>query len=277
MKVVLIGADGMLGHALADVFQTEELIALGREQLDITNEQAVQEKIKALAPAIIINAAAYTDVDGTEKNREAAFAVNATGISNIAKVAKEIGAVVVHYSTDYIFPGDNPTGYDEQSKQGPAVNVYGESKLAGEVALQNSGATYYIIRTAWLYGPYGKNFVDTMRELARTKPELSVVNDQHGSPTFTYDVARATTAIIKKEPGIYHAVNQGTTTWYDFAREIFAKAGLSIRVKPVTSAQFLRPAKRPQYSMLKNTRGPTLRPWEEALDDYLNNYQSKPS
>lgn len=267
----------MLGHALADVLAQEELHTLGREQLDITNEQAVQEKINALTPEIIINAAAYTDVDGAEKNREVAFAVNATGISNIAKAAKDIGAAVVHYSTDYIFPGDNPAGYDEQSKQGPAVNVYGESKLAGEIALQKSGATYYIIRTAWLYGPYGKNFVDAMLQLANTKPELSVVNDQHGSPTFTYDVARATATIIKMKPGIYHAVNQGTTTWYDFALKIFTKAGLNIAVKPVTSAQFLRPAKRPQYSMLKNTHGPALRPWEEALDDYLNNYQSKPS
>lgn len=278
MSLLIVGARGMLGQALAEVFRDQQPTLWDKAEIDITDAAATLAKISDIRPTVIINAAAYTDVDGAEKDRDVAFAVNATGVANVAAAAKAVGATMVQYSTDYVFPGTNRTGIKEDDQPGPPVNAYGESKLAGEVALRRSGATYYLLRTAWLYGPGGKNFVDTMLLLAQTKSSLSVVNDQHGSPTFTYDVARATQEILEKYlPGIYHTVNSGQTTWYDFAQKIFELAGKSIEVMPVPSSQFPRPARRPQYSMLQSSKGPTLRPWEVALDDYLKNYQSNRS
>lgn len=272
MKVLLLGANGMLGHDLAQTFADTDLTAFDQADLDITDAGAVAAKVADLKPDFIINAAAYTAVDDAETNRDVAFAVNADGIKNVAAAAQAAGAKLVHYSTDYVFPGDNPDGYTEDSKPGPPVNIYGESKLAGEQALADSGARYYLLRTAWLYGHHGKNFVDTMLKLATEREELSVVNDQHGSPTYTKDLAQATRTILDGDypPGIYHTVNSGITTWFEFAKKIFELASKDIKVSPVTSAEFPRPAKRPAYSILKNNRGPALRPWEEALADYLN-------
>lgn len=261
----------MLGQALRAVFSDHDVTAWDRAELDITNEAAVREKISTLQPGIIINAAAYTNVDGAETNRAAAFAVNGDGAKNLAVAAQALGVMVVHYSTDYIFPGDREGGYNEDATPGPAVNVYGESKLAGEQALQNSGCGYYLIRTAWLYGPGGKNFVDTMLKLGSEKKEISVVNDQHGSPTYTLDLARYTQELLEKgfTPGVYHGTNAGVASWFDFAQEIFRVAGMAVAVKPVNSAEFPRPARRPHWSVLLNTKGPQLRKWREALRDYL--------
>lgn len=278
MALLIIGANGMLGRALAHTFRDQHPILWDKDEIDITDAATTLKKISDLRPTTIINAAAYTDVDGAEQDHTTAFAVNATGVGAVAAAAGAIKATLVQYSTDYVFPGDNPAGIREDDHPGPAVNVYGESKLAGERVLRESGVTYYMLRTAWLYGPGGKNFVDTMITLAQTKRTLTVVNDQHGSPTFTYDVARATREILKKyPPGIYHTVNSGTTTWYEFAKHIFTLAGISIEVTPIPSVEFPRPARRPQYSMLINSRGPALRPWEDALDDYLKNYHSNRS
>lgn len=266
----------MLGGMLQQVFGDAKIIALDREELDITDEAQVRERIVAEKPEVIINAAAWTDVDGAEDpvKREACFAVNEAAVRYIAQAVKDMNALVVHYSTDYVFPGDAKTGYAEDDPPGPAVNAYGESKLAGERALKESGARFYLIRTAWLYGPGGKNFVDTMLKLGREKNSLSVVNDQHGNPTFTKDVAMATKEILEHQEkyprGIYHTVNFGETTWFDFAKKIFEIAGMSVEVEATTSDRFVRPAKRPTYSILKNTRGPKLRHWEDALRDYLD-------
>ncbi len=261
----------MLGGALREVFTDSEVTASDRKELDITDIAMVREKISALKPDVIINAAAYTDVDKAEVERELAFAVNAAGVKNLAEVAKEVGATLVHYSTDYVFPGDREAGYNEGDELGPAVNVYGESKLAGEVALRDSGCRFYLIRTAWLYGVGGKNFVTTMLKLGKERSELGVVNDQHGSPTYTVDVARYTKELLEKGflLGVYHATNSGVTTWYEFAREIFAVAGLAVVVKPVPSSEYRRPAKRPPWSGLLNTKGPKMRRWQEALREYL--------
>lgn len=274
MQTVIVGARGMLGSALAHVFAEDQPVLWDKAEIDITDASEVREALEKLSPTLIINAAAYTDVDGAETQPETAFAVNEQGVRNLALAAKNIGATLVHYSTDYVFPGTAAAGYAEDEQPGPAVNVYGESKLAGEQALREVNPRRYLLRTAWLYGPGGKNFVDTMLKLAQTKPELNVVNDQHGSPTFTYDVASATRTLLTNSfaPGIYHAVNSGRATWYEVAQKILALRQLPITVRPVSSAEFPRPAARPQYSMLKNTKGPPLRPWEEALDDYLKNY-----
>ena len=278
---------GMLQQVLSDPVKSPDgdhgaswqVTAWDREDLDITNETEVRQKIIELRPEAIVNAAGYTNVDGAEDaaNREICFAVNERAVGYLAQVAKELDIPLVHYSTDYVFPGDTKTGYGEDDAPGPAVNVYGQAKLAGERALKESGAKFYLLRTAWLYGPGGKNFVDTMLKLGKEKDYLDIVEDQHGSPTFTKDVAQATKTILaEKYPfGIYHAVNFGETTWYDYAKKIFEITDMSVEVAPTTSEKFVRPAKRPKYSILKNTRGPKLRHWQDALTDYLRNRNDK--
>ncbi|MBI4022488.1 MAG: dTDP-4-dehydrorhamnose reductase [Candidatus Andersenbacteria bacterium] len=271
MTMLILGARGMLGRALAAEFADQQPMLWDREELDITNQESVREKVGGGRWDVVINAAAYTRVDDAETRREEAMSVNADAVRWLAEAVKERGALLVHYSTDYIFPGDEPEGYTEDDKPGPAVNVYGETKLAGERALQEVAPRFYLLRTAWLYGSGGQNFVDAMLMLARERDTLSVVNDQHGSPTYTRDVARATRDLLtmRYSPGVYHIVNAGTTTWYGLAREIFRLAELPVQLTPVASGQFPRPAKRPAWSVLKNTRGPTLRPWPEAVRDYL--------
>lgn len=261
----------MLGSMLAQVFADRDPTIWDRDQLDITDEHAAREKITALHPQTIINAAGYTDVDGAESQRELAFKVNADAVRTLAQIAQDINATLVHYSTDYVFPGTKADGYNEDDEPGPAVNAYGESKLAGEEALREIAPRFYLLRTAWLYGPNGKNFVDTILRLGKEKDVLKVVNDQYGSPTFTKDVAMATRAVLDEHyaPGIYHTVNDGSTTWYEFTKKIFQLAGYATKLEPVSSAQFPRPAQRPKYSRLINTRGPKLRPWPDALDEYL--------
>ena len=275
MKVIIIGAKGMLGSMLATIFEDHKPLLWDKDDIDITNIEQVREKFQQEQPTVVINAAAYTDVDGAETNRDVAFLVNETGVRNLATVAQELDAKLVHYSTDYVFPGTSQEGYKENDPPGPAVNVYGESKLAGERALVEVKPFFYLIRTAWLYGPNGKNFVETMLSLAATKKELQVVHDQHGCPTFTKDVAQFTRHLIDESysSGIYHAVNGGMTTWFDFAKEIFMISGLHIDVQPTTSNAFIRPAKRPAYSILLNTQGPAMRSWQEALKEYISTRQ----
>lgn len=271
MRILILGAKGMLGGMLANIFKEEELTLWDRVELDIVNGAAVQSKIGELLPQVILNAAAYTAVDAAETHRDEALAVNESAVRNIALTAKAIDATLVHYSTDYVFPGTAEQGYTEDAVPGPPVNVYGESKLEGERAIQEINPRHFIIRTAWLYGPGGQNFVTTMLKLAATKPAVSVVNDQYGSPTFTLDVALVTRELLQKTyaPGVYHATNDGVTTWYDFACQIFAATKQSVTVTPITSDQLQRPAPRPRYSILLNTRGPKIRPWQAALDEYL--------
>lgn len=261
----------MLGTMLAQVFSDLKPLLWDVAQMDITKLDQVRAKLVGEQPDVVINAAAYTNVDGAETDRETAFLINETGPKNLAIVAKEIGATLVHYSTDYVFPGTNQEGYGEDDAAGPAINVYGESKLAGEKALQESGVNYYLIRTAWLYGPNGKNFVETMLKLAETKKELRVINDQHGCPTSTKDVALATRYLLEhtKPFGVYHAVCQGQATWYEFAKEIFSVSGIDISVAPIPAIEYPLPARRPAYSVLNNTKRVPMRGWQEALKDYL--------
>lgn len=272
MNIVIIGAKGMLGSMLGQVFAEYSPKLLDREEIDITNEQNVRDVLRNANASLIINAAAYTNVDAAQDNKDAAFLVNETGVKNLAMVAKELSGTLVHFSTDYVFPGTSVDGYSEMDSPGPAVNEYGNSKLAGERALKESGCNFYLVRTAWLYGPNGRNFVDTMLNIAQKNKNISVVEDQVGSPTFTKDVAMYVKALIEEEYpfGIYHAVNSGNASWFEFAQKIFEyMSNLAVVVKPVSSAEFPRPAKRPAFSILQNTKGPQMRPWQEALREYL--------
>lgn len=279
MKVLILGAKGMLGQMLQRTLSDFEVTAWDRGQLDITNERDVRSKVVELRPEAIINAAAWTDVDGAEdpEKEELCFGVNEDAVRHVAKVAKQLDVPMVHYSTDYVFPGDKKVGYSEDDPPGPAVNMYGQSKLAGERALKEIDPKFYLVRTAWLYGPGGKNFVETMLKLGQERDKVDVVNDQHGSPTFTKDVAEVTKTLLSEHYpfGIYHAVNFGETTWFDFTKKIFELAHITCEVAPTTSEQFKRPAKRPKYSILRNTKGPKLRHWQDALEEYLNNRNDK--
>src|SRR3989344_4095438 len=294
MKVIIIGAQGMLGHALSDVFSraTQKLLLWDRGDLDIVNRAAVEMAIGREKPDILINAAAYTDVDGAEKERERAMQVNATGVGNLADTCAKLQITMVHYSTDYVFDGKNPNGYKESDVAGNPVNFYGRSKLAGEelfvspfkpLNLEHGIYRWYLVRTSWLYGPHGKNFPLSMIErVRRGQKEFSVVNDQHGRPTYTHDVALETFTLLnlKRPSGIYHVTNAvvddtagqkvPSVTWYDFATELFDQAAAydpifrTVRVVPCTSDAFVRPAARPAYSVLVNTKFPLLRLWQEA-------------
>lgn len=275
MKIVITGADGMLAQALAQSFKpTDEIFALSRDDLDITDKDAVTKTIKELKPDVIINAAAYTAVDKAEEEEKLATTINGEGVKNVAEAAKAVGATLVHYSTDYVFKGDKADGYDESFAGYDPVNAYGRSKLAGEEALQGTGGDWYLIRTSWLYGPGGGNFVDTMLRLAGERDELRVIDDQHGKPTYTKDLAQATAEILEGEyeSGVYHVSNEaegGRITWCDFAKEIARLTGADVTIHACTTEEYPLPAARPAYSMLINTKLPSRRDWKEALAEYL--------
>lgn len=271
MRTLIVGAKGMLGGMLAVVLADWQPVEWDRDELDITDGAAVRAKLEQLKPEVIINAAGYTAVDQAEAEEEKAFAVNEGGVRHLAHVAFALGATMVHYSTDYVFAGTKQDGYAEADPPGPAVNTYGASKLAGEQALTAVNPRYFLVRTAWLYGPGGQNFVDTIRRLTKEREEIQVVDDQYGNPTYTKDVAEATRALLEGTytPGVYHVVNDGQATWYELARRIVAQLHLPTKVVSIPSSAYPLPARRPRYSILRNTRGPRLRPWQTALDEYL--------
>lgn len=276
MKILITGANGMLAKEVKEKFEKEnELILTDVNDLDITNEQKVMELVKECKPDYIINCAAFTAVDKAEECYELADKINGDGPTNLAKAAKENNAKLVHISTDYVFGGDLSLDkdYKEDDKKAP-VTVYGKTKLHGEEQVKANTDKYYIFRTAWLYGD-GNNFVRTMLKLGNEKDEISVVADQHGSPTYAEDLANIIAeAIEKKIPyGLYHSTNQGFTTWYDFTKKIFELADIKCNVKPVTSEEFIRPAKRPKNSKLNKQKlldqGVTVPEWEDGLKRYL--------
>lgn len=272
MSFVIVGAKGMLGSMLSVVFADKQPILLDKDEIDITNEGSVRQVLRDVAASVVINAAAYTNVDAAEKHRDDAFFINETGVKNLAMVCRELSATLVHFSTDYVFPGTKEEGYTESDSPGPAINVYGQSKLAGERALKESGCNFYLVRTAWLYGPNGKNFIDTMLQLAQKQDHLQVVSDQRGCPTYTKDVAQYVRTLLEEAYpfGIYHGVNTGNASWFELAQKIFEYTpNMAIVVKPVSSAEFPRPAKRPMYSILQNTKGPAMRTWQDALAEYV--------
>ena len=257
IKTLILGANGMLGHDLQKVFSDAV-----SQDLDITNEAAIGTFIQELNPDLVINAAAYTDVDGCEDNRETAFDVNGEALQYIAKTCNNVGAVLVHYSTDYIFDGSKEA-YVESDAPDP-INAYGESKLLGEKNIMENMGDYRIIRTSWLFGVHGKNFVETMLRLSGEMDTVRVVNDQFGKPTYAADLARKTTDIVGLAPGIYHITNDGVCSWYEFAAAIIDNAA------PCSSEEFVTKADRPRYSVLVNTKTTPMRHWKDALKEYLD-------
>jgi dTDP-4-dehydrorhamnose reductase len=276
VKIVVLGKNGMLGSCFVEHLsgiENLELQAFGHADLDVCDPERLSEELRASEADFVINCSAYTDVDGAEEDREGAFAVNAEAVGAMATICAEIGATLIHFSTDYVFSGKEGDGYSEGDEVGPALNVYGESKLAGEKAVAASGCDYFIVRTAWLYGPNGKNFVDTMLKLGAERDKLSVVGDQIGSPTYSKDLCEAVIdnfIIAGADSGIYHLTNAGSCSWYEFAAEIFRVSGIDVELEKVGSDAFPRPAKRPGCSVLKNTKLGALRGWQEALGGYLS-------
>jgi dTDP-4-dehydrorhamnose reductase len=279
MKILLIGARGMLGRDLQPILSDRhEVIGKDIEDLDITDPNQVQKQVETLRPQTVINAAAFTDVDGCESQKDLAFKVNAEGAGQVARVCRKAGARLIYLSTDYVFDGTSRVPYSEEAQPNP-INVYGESKLGGEEAVQQAEGNYLILRTAWLYGKHGKNFVDTILRLASKQKELRVVDDQQGSPTFTRDLSRAIARLLENDVrGILHVTNSGSCSWFEFAQKILETKGIpgwKTRVIPISSRQLNRPARRPSNSVLNCSRfeeltGAKMRPWEEALGDYLS-------
>lgn len=258
VKIMIFGAYGMLGHDLQRVFPEAE--CFGKE-LDITEKESVRKTITTSRPNVVINTAGYTDVDGCEDNVDHAFRVNGEALAHIAGACIEVKAKLVHFSTDYVFDGTKQE-YSESDATNP-INVYGRSKLLGEQNIMEHVEDYRIIRTSWLFGRHGKNFVDTMLDLSGQMDTVKVVDDQFGKPTYTADLAQKTADIINMEPGIYHITNEGVCSWYEFASAIIPN------IVPCTSKEFIKKAKRPKYSILINTKTSPMRHWKDALDYYL--------
>lgn len=275
MKILLTGCRGQLGLELQRQLAGQpgkfQVVGTDLPELDIADGAQTNDICNREKPDVIINAAAYTDVDSCETNEAIAMAVNGRGAGNLAAAAREIGAKIVQVSTDYVYDGSGSAPYVESDPVCP-INVYGESKALGEALVRESNARHYIVRTAWLYGE-GRNFVRTMLDLAGQRDELNVVDDQFGSPTSTVDLAKCIINLIGTEHyGTYHGTCEGVCSWYQFAQKILA--GKNIRINPISTEALNRPAPRPRFSVLENARLKSLgmnnfRSWEEALFEYL--------
>ncbi len=282
MKVLVTGANGQLGTDLCKVLRDFELIPLTDKDIEISDMSSVKQAFSKYKPGIIINTAAYVRVDDCEDEKDKAFSVNALGARNVAVVAQELGARLVHLSTDYVFGGEaepRTTPYTEFDTPVP-LSIYGKSKLAGENLVRHFCLRHFIVRTSGLFGVAGSmgkggNFIETMLRLAKERDELKVVNDQVFSPTYTVDLARKIVQLmITDYYGIFHITNRGACSWYQFTTEILKLAGITTPVVPITSDQYPQKARRPRYSVLDNSHLRLLgmddmRPWPEALKDYL--------
>jgi dTDP-4-dehydrorhamnose reductase len=278
--ILLIGAGGQLGRELAAILPPQgDVIACDRAKLDLADPSAIVRCVRAVAPSLIVNAAAYTGVDRAEAERDAAFAINERAPGVLAEEAKRAGAVLIHYSTDYVFDGARTAPYGESAPTHP-LSVYGASKLAGERAIAASGAFALTLRTSWVYARHGRNFLVTMQKLAATQSELRVVADQTGVPNWSRALAGATVRLIAQgtkymaeRAGLYHLSAQGQATWYEFAREIIGDDA-HVRVTPISTADYPTPAKRPAYAVLDSTRfagtfGFALPDWQTLLQQCL--------
>jgi dTDP-4-dehydrorhamnose reductase len=276
MKILLLGHKGMLGSdLLSQLSFHNQVVGMDREEIDITSATECKKAVDDEKPDIIINAAADTNVDACETNKEGCFAVNAEAVKNIAEACRKKNIKIIHFSTDYVFDGKSRDPYKEDHACNP-INVYAASKLAGEEYLQKMSKNYILIRTAWLYGKNGQNFVRTILENSKTTSKLEVVDDQIGSPTYARDLSVAVDLLIEKNiTGIFHLTNRGYCSWFEFAVKILQMAGITgVQVMPIKSDKLLRPAKRPAYSVLSmqkfnSVTGKIMQPWQLALQDYL--------
>lgn len=289
MKIVVTGAKGQLANEIINIlksgqseigrtsyeYDNNECVAVDIDELDITDSNAVDNFVLSEVPDIVINCAAATNVDGCETNFELALKVNAIGPRNLARACNKSGAKLVHISTDYVFGGTGTTPYSEWDLPNPQ-SIYGKSKLLGENYVREQISEYFIVRTSWLYGYNGNNFVKTMIKLGHEKDEIKVVNDQRGNPTNANDLAHHILKIaLSDEYGIYHCTGTGECSWFEFSKEIMRLASLSCKILPCTTDEFPRPAKRPAFSslnnlMLKTTFGDEMREWKIALKEYIS-------
>jgi dTDP-4-dehydrorhamnose reductase len=276
MKVLVTGVKGQLGYdVMAELARRNiEAIGVDIDEMDITDKISVEKVIGEAAPDVVVHCAAYTAVDAAEDNEALCRRVNADGTRNIAEVCKKLDCKMVYISTDYVFDGQGTRPWEPDDERHP-LNVYGQTKYEGELAVQENLSRYFIVRIAWVFGKNGKNFVKTMLKLAETHDKLTVVNDQFGSPTYTYDLARLLVDMIQTDKyGIYHATNEGICTWYEFACEIFRQAGVKIEVTPVPASEYPAKAKRPENSRLDKSKltengFERLPSWQDALGRYL--------
>jgi dTDP-4-dehydrorhamnose reductase len=274
MKVLVTGAGGMLGRdvVLAAGNAGHDVVGFGHTELDVTDEAALGAKFELERPDVVINCAAWTDVDGAEESEQAALAVNGAAAGNVAAAAAEVGASVVYVSSDYVFDGSKGAAYVETDQTAP-LSAYGRTKLAGEEATAAANKRHFVVRSSWLFGIGGSNFVETMLRLASTQNEVLVVRDQVGSPTYTWHLAYGIVRLIEGvEFGIHHMAAGGACSWYDFAREIFDQAKVECLVLSATTDMLGRPAPRPAYSALESQREHAIElpPWRDGLSAYLS-------
>ncbi|OAB37735.1 NAD(P)-dependent oxidoreductase [Paenibacillus macquariensis subsp. defensor] len=289
MKALVTGATGQLGTDVVTILRSNghDVLACGRIKLDITDLAQCQQVIGQFQPDVVIHCAAYTAVDAAETDIDGAYKVNAVGTRNIAVAAESNGSKLIYISTDYVFEGTSNESYQEYDNTNPQ-SIYGKSKRAGEVLVQSLSSRYFIVRTSWVYGEHGNNFVKTMLRLGQEKPSLKVVHDQKGSPTYTVDLANFLLELMVTEKyGVYHASNSGACTWYEFTQAIFEEArklGISIiaEPEPCSTDEFPRPAHRPTNSVMEHLSIRTngfqgLRPWREGLTDFLQQWTANES
>ena len=277
MKVLVTGVKGQLGYDVVNELKMRGIEAIGVDiqEMDITDADSVDKVIVQASPDAVIHCAAYTAVDAAEENEDICRRVNAEGTQNIANVCKKLDIKMIYISTDYVFGGQGTRPWEPDDERDPQ-SVYGQTKYEGELAVQNTLDKYFIVRIAWVFGVNGKNFVKTMLNLAKTHDTLKVVNDQFGSPTYTYDLAKLLVDMVQTEKyGIYHATNEGICTWYEFACEIFKEAGVDVKVLPVTSEEFGAKAVRPYNSRMSKEKlvangFEKLPTWQDALRRYLD-------
>jgi dTDP-4-dehydrorhamnose reductase len=284
MRILITGRNGQVGTELSRLYQSRgDVVLAGRDECDLSSEQSIRDAVQRVKPAVIINAGAYTAVDQAEKEPGLCFAINAHAPRVLAQEADRLGALLIHYSTDYVFNGEKTQPYLETDPIHP-VNVYGESKAAGEAAIAEAASRYLVLRTSWVYGAHGKNFLRTMLRLGAERPELRVVDDQLGAPTSAAAIASATARLVDQSesivPGIYHMTAAGSTSWCGFARAIFDAGVLPTqpRVQPISSADYPTPARRPANSVLSNDKfahafGFRLPTWQQQLNDVLAGMQ----
>ena len=276
MKVLVTGVKGQLGFDVMNELQKRGIEAVGVdiEEMDITDSLSVKKVITQAAPDVVIHCAAYTAVDAAEENEAVCRKVNADGTENIAKVCRMLDCKMIYISTDYVFDGKGTRPWEPDDERHP-LNVYGQTKYEGELAVQKNLTKYFIVRIAWVFGKNGKNFIRTMLNLAKTHDTITVVNDQFGSPTYTYDLAKLLVDMTESDKyGIYHATNEGICSWYEFACEIFKQAGVNVNVIPVTAAEYQAKAKRPENSRMSKCKltengFERLPSWQDALSRYL--------